>query len=351
MIEHQNGTATSDTLLDVKNLHVSFKTDEGIVTAVDGLDFAVQRGQTLGIVGESGSGKSVTVNAVMRLLPRNSILGETSAISLTRKNGQIVDLAKLKNRGSEIRSIRGGEIAMIFQEPMASFSPVYTVGNHMVEAIRIHRDMSKKEAKAYAIDLLDKVGIANPRQRFKQYPFELSGGMRQRAMIAVALSTGPSLLIADEPTTALDVTIQAQILNLMRELQDELDMSIIFITHDLGVISQVADEVVVMYLGKVMERGTVREVIRNPQHPYTQSLLRAIPRLDTIGERLTAIGGKLPSPLERPTGCPFHTRCPEAIVGTCDVHEPATTVVSNSHQANCFLLENVKAPLPASSSG
>ena len=325
-------------LLKVENLRVSFKTDEGIVTAVDGIDFAVQRGQTLGIVGESGSGKSVTVNAVMRLLPRNAILDSGSSMELTRKDGQQVELTHLENRGQEIRAIRGGEIAMIFQEPMASFSPVYTVGNHMVEAIRIHRDMNKREAKAYAIDLLDKVGIANPRQRFNQYPFELSGGMRQRAMIAIALSTGPSLLIADEPTTALDVTIQAQILDLMRQLQDEFDMSIIFITHDLGVISQVADEVVVMYLGQVMERGKVREVIRNPQHPYTQSLLRAIPRLDTLGQRLTAIGGNLPSPLARPTGCPFHTRCPEAIVGTCDQSLPAPTRISESHEASCFLL-------------
>lgn len=332
---------SSNILLDVKNLRVSFKTDEGIVTAVDGIDFTVKRGQTLGIVGESGSGKSVTVNAAMRLLPRNAILDEGSSIELTRKDGQIIDVAKLDNRSREMRSIRGGEIAMIFQEPMASFSPVYTVGNHMVEAIRIHRDMTKKEAKAYAIDLLDKVGIANPQQRFKQYPFELSGGMRQRAMIAVALSTGPSLLIADEPTTALDVTIQAQILKLMRDLQDEFEMSIIFITHDLGVISQVAEEIVVMYLGKVMERGNTREVIRNPQHPYTKSLLRAIPKLDTIGERLTAIGGNLPSPLERPSGCPFHTRCPDAIVGTCDGEMPGITQVSEGHSVNCYLLDKV----------
>ncbi|MEM7534323.1 MAG: ABC transporter ATP-binding protein, partial [Chloroflexota bacterium] len=303
------------------------------------LGVSIQKGQTLGIVGESGSGKSVTVNAVMRLLPRNAMLDGASSIELTRKDGSVVDLVQMSNRGEEIRSIRGGEIAMIFQEPMASFSPVYTVGNHMVEAILTHRDMSKREAREYAIDLLDKVGIANPSQRFKQYPFELSGGMRQRAMIAIALSTGPSLLIADEPTTALDVTIQAQILDLMRQLQDEFDMSIIFITHDLGVISQVADEIVVMYLGKVMERGRIREVIRNPQHPYTKSLLRAIPRLDTLGQRLTAIGGKLPSPLERPAGCPFHTRCPEAIVGTCDVRVPAETVVTEGHEASCFLVE------------
>lgn len=329
----------AEILLNVNNLRVSFKTDEGIVTAVDGIDFVVKRGQTLGIVGESGSGKSVTVNAIMRLLPRNAILDSQATIELVRKSGQLVDLATLPNRGREIRAIRGGEIAMIFQEPMASFSPVYTVGNHMVEAIRSHRDMGKKEATEYAIDLLDKVGIANPGQRFNQYPFELSGGMRQRAMIAVALSTGPSLLIADEPTTALDVTIQAQILDLMKQIQAEFDMSIIFITHNLGVISQVADEIVVMYLGKIMERGSVREVIRRPQHPYTKSLLRAIPKLETLGQRLTAIGGNIPSPLERPPGCPFQTRCPEAIPGTCDVTMPASTILAPTHQVYCFAVE------------
>ena len=327
-------------LLDVKNLRVSFRTDEGIVQAVDGIDFAVQRGRTLGIVGESGSGKSVSVSALMRLLPRNALLDEGSSIQLTRKNGQVVDLARLGNRSREIRAVRGGEIAMIFQEPMASFSPVYSVGNHMVEAIRLHRQMSKSEAKAYAIDLLHRVGIANPAQRFDQYPFELSGGMRQRAMIAIALSTGPSLLIADEPTTALDVTIQAQILDLMRELQAEFNMAIIFITHDLGVIAQVADEMIVLYLGQVMERGSVREIIQDPQHPYTRSLLRAIPRLDKIGEPLIAIGGSLPSPLARPAGCPFHTRCSEAIDNLCNVQSPARTILSPGREVTCFLHED-----------
>ena len=261
-------------------------------------------------------------------------------MTLRRKDGGIVDLASLKPRGREIREIRGGDIAMIFQEPMASFSPVHTVGSHIIEAIRAHSNVTKREAQEQAIDLLDRVGIANPEQRVKQYPFELSGGMRQRAMIAVALSTNPSLLIADEPTTALDVTIQAQILELMKQIQTDFDMSIIFITHDLGVIAQVADEIAVMYLGKIVERGKTREVIGNAQHPYTQSLLKAIPKLDTLGQRLTAVSGNIPSPLNRPTGCPFHTRCPEAIAGTCDVREPAVTQVNADHTVNCFLYES-----------
>ena len=225
---------------------------------------------------------------------------------------------------------------------MSSFSPVYTIGDHIMEAIQAHRKVSKKEAREIAIDMLDKVGIANPSARVDQYPFELSGGMRQRAMIAVALSTNPALLIADEPTTALDVTIQAQILELMKRLQDELNMAIIFITHDLGVIAQIADEVVVMYLGRIMERGTVRDIIRHPQHPYTQSLLRAIPRLDVLGGRLIPVGGDIPSPLSRPRGCPFHTRCAQKIEGVCDVELPAVTQISATHTVECFLFEPEK---------
>lgn len=335
-----NGHISSDTLLDVKNLKISFRTDEGIVRAVDGIDFAVKSGQTLGIVGESGSGKSVSVNAIMHLLPRNAVIDQESSITLRRKDGSIAEITKLPSRGRAIRQIRGGDVAMIFQEPMASFSPVYTIGNQLMEAIRAHRDMTKREAQELAIDLLDRVGIANPSQRFKQYPFELSGGMRQRAMIAVALSTNPSLLIADEPTTALDVTIQAQILELMKKIQAEFDMSILFITHDLGVIAQIAEEVAVMYLGKIMERGKTRDIIKNPQHPYTQSLLKAIPKLDTLGQRLTAVSGNIPSPLNRPTGCPFHTRCPQAIAGTCDVREPAVTKGTLGQSVSCFLYES-----------
>ena len=326
-------------LLTVKNLNVAFKTDEGPVQAVAGIDFSVRRGKVLGIVGESGSGKSVSAKAVMQLLPKNAVIGRESSIEFQRKDGQLIDISRLKPTGKEVRQIRGDEIAMIFQEPMSSFSPVYTIGNQIMEAILAHRQVSKQEAKEIAVDMLDKVGIANPAIRINQYPFELSGGMRQRAMIAVALSTNPSLLIADEPTTALDVTIQAQILELMRQIQDEFNMGTIFISHDLGVIAQVADEIVVMYLGCIMERGSAGDVIHNPKHPYTQKLLEAIPRLDHLGKRLAAVGGDIPSPLERPAGCPFHTRCPQFIAGTCEVNEPAEIRLSETHSVSCFLYE------------
>ncbi|HIE56641.1 MAG TPA: ABC transporter ATP-binding protein [Anaerolineales bacterium] len=328
-----------DALIEVKDLKISFKTDEGIITAVDGISFSVKQGQTLGIVGESGSGKSVSTWSIMRLLPKNAIIDKNSSMQFRRKNGKIIEITELKPNSRELRELRGGEVALIFQEPMSSFSPVYTIGNQIVEAILQHRNVSKEEAQEIAIDMLDRVGISNPRQRFKQYPFELSGGMRQRAMIAVALSMNPSLLIADEPTTSLDVTIQAQILELMNDLQKELGMAIIFITHNLGVIAQVADEIEVMYLGKIMERGTTKEIIQTPQHPYTQALLKAIPRLDHIGERLQSISGDIPSPLSRPTGCPFHTRCEKIIPGLCDVKAPDRTELSDTHIVYCFLHE------------
>ena len=334
-MEHSN----TDRLVTVTNLKVCFKTDEGLIRAVDGVDFTVKRDKTLGIVGESGSGKSVSTQAIMQLLPRNAVIDPDSSIKFYRPNGDIVDITRLKPESREVRRIRGGDISMIFQEPMSSFSPVYTIGHHITEAIMAHRQVSKKEAQAMAIDMLDRVGIANPAARVNQYPFELSGGMRQRAMIAVALSTQPALLIADEPTTALDVTIQAQILELMKQLQEELHMAIIFISHDLGVIAQIANEVAVMYLGRVMEYGSATEVINNPQHPYTQRLLKAIPRLDQLGMRLRAVGGDIPSPLERPTGCPFHTRCPHAIPGKCDRRDPGLTRLSATHAVNCFLFE------------
>jgi len=329
----------NENLLEVKNLKISFKTDEGIITAVDGVNFSIKRGQTLGIVGESGSGKSVSTWSIMRLLPKNSIIDKGSSIKFRRKSGDVVEITKLKAKSKELRHIRGGEVALIFQEPMSSFSPVYTIGNQIMEAVLQHRDVTKEEAEEIAVDMLDRVGISNPRQRFKQYPFELSGGMRQRAMIAVALSMNPSLLIADEPTTSLDVTIQAQILELMNQIQEELGMAIIFITHNLGVIAQVADEIEVMYLGKILERGTTKDIIHDPQHPYTQALLKAIPRLDHIGERLTAISGDIPSPLSRPVGCPFYTRCAKVIPGVCDVKMPKPTKFSDTHTVYCFLHE------------
>lgn len=328
-------------LLDVKDLKISFKTDEGIITVVDGVNFFVKRGQTLGLVGESGSGKSVSTWVIMRLLPKTAIIHPESSIQFLRRDGQMVDIAKLKPTSREVREIRGGEVALIFQEPMSSFSPVYTIGNQIMESILTHRPVSKKEAQEIAIDLLDRVGISNPRQRFRQYPFELSGGMRQRAMIAVALASNPSLLIADEPTTALDVTIQAQVLELMKELQKEFGMTIIFITHNLGVIAQIADEIAVMYLGGIVERGPRHEIFRNPRHPYTINLLNAVPRIGRRqGGRLTAVEGQIPGPLDRPSGCRFHTRCQEMIPGRCDVEVPKITPVSDNHTVNCFLYES-----------
>jgi peptide/nickel transport system ATP-binding protein len=329
----------SKKLLEIHDLGVSFKTDEGLVRAVDHVSLTVQDGKTLGIVGESGSGKSVTVKAIMQLLPKNVVLDPKSSIKLHRGAGRAIEITRLRPTGSEMRAIRGNEIAMIFQEPMASFSPLYTIGNQIAEAILAHTKMSRKQVRRRAIELLTKVGINNPEVRVDQYPFEMSGGMRQRAMIAIALASSPSLLIADEPTTALDVTIQAQILALIKQLQADYQMAVIFITHDLGVISQVADEVAVMYLGRVVEQGITREIIGAPQHPYTQSLLKAIPTIHGLEDRLKPIPGDIPSPLERPAGCPFHTRCAQRMPGICDVLQPGVTHVSPTHTVNCFLYE------------
>jgi peptide/nickel transport system ATP-binding protein len=325
------------TMLSVENLSISFRTDEGVVTPVQGVTFSVEAGRTLGLVGESGSGKSISTKALMQLLPGTAMLGPESRMRYTDKAGQEIALGRMKPRSRELRRIRGGEIGMIFQEPMASFSPVYTIGNQMMEAIMLHRGLKKREAREYAIEMLDKVGISNAAGRVDQYPHELSGGMRQRAMIALTLSAGPALLIADEPTTALDVTIQAQVLDLMRDLQRDMGMGMIFITHDLGVIAQIADDVAVMYLGTIVERGPAREVIRNPQHPYTQGLLDAIPSLDHLHHRLKPVPGDIPSPTARPAGCPFHTRCAQAIAGTCDTQAPPETAPLPGRALLCWL--------------
>ncbi len=331
-------------LLTVENLTVSFRTDEGLITPVMGVGFTVYKGKTLGLVGESGSGKSVSTKALIRLLPGSARIAPDSRMHYRAKSGELIKIETLGNRGPAIRHLRGGEIGMIFQEPMASFSPVYTIGNQIMEAVRLHRGLSGRQARTLAVDMLDKVGISNPRDRVDQYPHELSGGMRQRAMIALALSAGPALLIADEPTTALDVTVQAQVLELMRGLQDELGMGLIFITHDLGVIAQIAEEVAVMYLGTIVERGPTRAVIRAPQHPYTQGLLRAIPSLDRLNDRLQAVPGDIPSPLERPTGCGFHPRCPHKIAGLCDTTAPAETAAGPGRRVRCWLNEESGRP-------
>ncbi len=330
-------------MLNVENLSISFGTDEGLITPVQGVSFSVEAGKTLGLVGESGSGKSVTTKALMRLLPGNAQLSPETRITYRAKNGKEIQVEKIKPRSRALRSLRGGEIGMIFQEPMASFSPVYSVGNQMVEAIRLHRGCGKREARKLAVEMLQKVGISNAAVRIDQYPHEMSGGMRQRAMIALALSAGPALLIADEPTTALDVTIQAQVLDLMRELQRDLGMAMIFITHDLGVIAQIADEVAVMYLGTIVERGATRDVIRDPKHPYTQGLLKAIPSLETLHDRLSPVPGDIPSPTERPSGCPFHTRCPDAINNICNIKTPVELTPAPGRAVRCWLHDETQS--------
>jgi len=326
------------TLLDVQNLTLQFDTDEGRITAVEDVSFNVNPGEVMGLVGESGSGKSVTAKALMQLNPSNSVYGDQSKITLSLDD-QKIDILSLKT-SREMQIVRGGAISMIFQEPMASFAPAISIGDQMVEQLVLHKNITPQEAKDISIKMLDRVGISEAAKRFDQYAFELSGGMRQRAMIAMALTTEPKLLIADEPTTALDVTIQAQVLDLMKDLIAEFGMGIIFITHDLGVIAQTADKVAVMYLGRLVEQGPVRDVIRNPAHPYTQGLLNALPKLEDLDAELTPVPGDIPSPLERPDGCVFHTRCSQAIAGRCDVDRPKSSTVSPGHAASCFLVED-----------
>ena len=330
-------------LLSVKNLSVRFRTDEGLITAVDDVSFDVAAGEVLGIVGESGSGKSVTAKSIMKLNAGNTLYGDESRIELNLPDGQHVDALKLRE-GRETLVIRGGAVSMIFQEPMASFAPAITIGGQMVETIMLHLGVKKKEATEIAIDMLARVGISDAPKRFKQYAFELSGGMRQRAMIATALSTKPKLLIADEPTTALDVTIQAQVLDLMKELVAEFNMGVIFITHDLGVVAQVTDRVAVMYLGRLVETGPTGAVIKNPQHPYTQGLIEAIPKLDDLDSPLRPVPGDIPSPLERPSGCVFHTRCSRFVAGTCDAAVPALEPRGAAHFAACVVAEPAATP-------
>jgi oligopeptide/dipeptide ABC transporter ATP-binding protein len=332
-------------LLEISDLCVTFPLDEGLVKAVDGVSFTIERETVVGVVGESGCGKSVTAQSILRIVPHPGRIdgGQILFHRFTARADQkleTTDIARLDSSGKQIRAIRGKDIAMIFQEPMSSFSPLYTIGSHISEAILEHQKISKKAAHELAIELLAKVGISNPARRVDQYPHELSGGMRQRAMIAVAISCNPALLIADEPTTALDVTIQAQILDLMRTLQEEIGMGILFITHNLGAVAQVADRIAIMYLGKIVEEGPVGEIFHNPQHPYTRDLLNAIPRIGkTRHQRLAAIGGVIPSPFERPTGCTFHPRCKEFMAGICDADAPDMLQYDADHKVRCFLLQ------------
>ena len=336
-------TVENEPLLSVRNLHTYFAQDEGMVKAVDGVSLEMSAGATLGVVGESGCGKSVTARSILRIVdrPGRIVAGEIWFRRPTANGGAgspAVDLAKLEPNSKEMRSIRGAEIALIFQEPMSSFSPVHSVGNQIIEAIVLHEEIDRRGARAKAIEMLRRVGVSSLDQRIDQLANQLSGGLRQRAMIAMALSCSPTLLIADEPTTALDVTTQTQILELLRQLQQEDGMAIMLITHDLGVIAEMATDVAVMYLGRVVEQAPVDAIFHAPKHPYTRALLRSIPRMRARSrERLTPIAGSVPHPYDRPEGCPFHPRCPDFMPGTCDRQTPELRAVGDRHTVSCFL--------------
>jgi oligopeptide/dipeptide ABC transporter ATP-binding protein len=322
----------NDVLLDLRDLKTYFFTSDGVAKAVDGVSYQLHRGETLGVVGESGCGKSVTALSILRLVPDPP--GRTVAGEIMFEGTNLLKLSR-----ADMRRIRGNEISMIFQEPMTSLNPVFTIGNQISEAIILHQGLGKRDALAKSIEMLQKVGIATPERRVHEYPHQLSGGMRQRAMIAMALSCNPKILLADEPTTALDVTIQAQILDLMFNLKEQLGMAIILITHNLGVVAESARRVVVMYCGKVVEEGPVLEIFKQPQHPYTQGLLQSLPRLEEKAtgqkQRLMEIPGIVPSPYNLPSGCPFHPRCPKA-QAICQEHEPPLEKVPGGHESACF---------------
>ncbi len=340
---------TDEVLLEIKDLKTHFFLDQGVVHALEGVDFTVNRGQTIGLVGESGCGKSVTARSILSIVPSPGRIVQGEILfhraPTADRPGETVDMAQINPKGSLARSIRGGDISMVFQEPMTSLSPVHTIGAQIIEAISLHRDCSQEEATEITIEMLRRVNLAQPEGVLKRYPHELSGGMRQRVMIAMALSCQPSLLIADEPTTALDVTTQAQILTLMQELQKEFGMAIIFITHDLGVIAQMVDYVVVMYLGEVVEMADVNSIFYAPKHPYTRSLLHSIPKLgrksvEGLTSRLTAIHGVVPDPYSIPKGCPYHPRCHDAVRGVCDTDNPTLHTLPGNHKVRCVLYDD-----------
>jgi len=344
----EKNNSNNNVLLEIKDLKTYFFLDEGTVRAVDGVDMEIRRGHTLGVVGESGCGKSITARSILRIVPKPGRIvegeitlyraletGENQSCSLAEE----VKLTDLDPMGAEIRSIRGCQIALVPQEPMMSLSPVHNLGNQIIETIILHQNVTKAAAREKAIEMLDRVGMPQPSHTIDRYPHELSGGMRQRGMIAMALSCHPSLLIADEPTTALDVTTEAQILQLMRRLQRELGMAIMYITHNLGVIAQMAEDVAVMYMGKVVEQANVDTVFHNPAHPYTQALLQSIPRVGQRTrdrQRLASIRGMVPDPYAIPKGCSFHPRCSAAIAGECDQQDPPLVEVEPGHMVRCF---------------
>jgi oligopeptide transport system ATP-binding protein len=320
-----------ETILEVRDLHTAFPVEAGTVRAVNGVSFRVNRGKVLGIVGESGSGKSVTAYSILRILDNP---GRITGGEILYRGENVAKFDKEK-----LRSFRGAKVSIIFQDPMTSLNPVYNVENQLVEAIRLHTGRDKKQASARALEMLELVGVNEPKKRLKQYPFQLSGGMRQRVMIAMALACEPDILIADEPTTALDVTIQAQILELMQELKAKMGMAIIIITHDLGVIAEMCDEIIVMYAGHICERGTAEEIFYNPRHEYTKGLLRSIPKTALSREKLTPIAGSPVDLLALPPGCPFAPRCDEAMKVCLDVY-PEELDINENHKASCWL--NVK---------
>ncbi|WP_173917202.1 ABC transporter ATP-binding protein [Halobacillus sp. Marseille-Q1614] len=329
-------------ILDIQDLHVAFQTYGGEVQAVRGVNLELNKGETLAIVGESGCGKSVTANSIMKLIP--SPAGRIKQGSITFKGK---DITKMSNKA--IRKVRGVDISMIFQDPMTALNPTLTIGNQLTEGVKQHRKISSKQANHQAIDMLKLVGIPNPEERMKQYPHQFSGGMRQRIVIAMALICEPELLIADEPTTALDVTIQAQILQLFQKIQRETGVSIILITHDLGVVAKIADRVAVMYAGKVVETGTRRDIFYRPKHPYTQGLLNSVPRLDQKGEKLVPIDGTPPDLFSPPEGCPFTARCPKAME-VCSRVYPFHSELSDTHTVDCWLQDERAKKYIASSS-
>ena len=345
------GTAADlnrDNVVDVRNLHVEFRTSLGVVRAVNGVSFGVARGKTLGIVGESGCGKSVTAFAIMQLVANPGVITGGEIMLRTREKAP-VNLLTYDPNGDDMRAVRGRHVGMIFQEPMTALNPCYTIGNQIAEGILLHRTNDPAKADAMALDILTRVGLPSPSRLMTTYPHQLSGGMRQRAMIALALSCEPDLLLADEPTTALDVTTQAQILDVMRELQDQIGMSIMFVTHNLGVVAQMCDEVAVMYLGRVVEQAPVEELFDNPKHPYTRALMRSIPQLGAARKgRLEVIQGSVPGQFSKVPGCPFHPRCPDMIAGLCDVQSPRLLPAGNDGLVSCFLHhEPSGAPRPS----
>jgi peptide/nickel transport system ATP-binding protein len=324
-----------ENLVEVRDLYVRFRTDEGIVYAVNGVSYDIEIGKTMGIVGESGCGKSVSANTMMQLLPDNGWV-ESGSIMYNAPDG-VFDVTKLDKKDRRTALVHGKEMAMIFQEPMTSFCPVYTIGNQITEAVRLHTNLPKTERRDYVIGLLRKVGIAKPEERIDEYPYQLSGGMRQRAMIAMAVAAHPRLLIADEPTTSLDVTVQAQILNLLKDLQQEYGMSMLMINHNFGIIAETCDIVAVMYLGYIIEYASTDEVLKNPLHPYTRDLLRSVPQVtDPKGVKLSYIKGTVPGAYTVPPGCAYAERCGKKIAGRCDTEKPEPVTIGD-HLVSCHL--------------